>query len=128
MCNRYFFLSFFFILLGIGVDDMFILMSGLASAPLGKSTEDRIGRTMQSSGVAITITSLTNVTAFAVGMLSSFQSVRNFCFYSGKFFITHMLSPCYLLFILLFTISTFDLIFKSSNMLNTGLSQFGTTF
>lgn len=72
-----------FLIIGIGVDDMFILMSGLASAPLGKSTEDRVGTTMQSSGVAITITSLTNVTAFAVGVLSSFQSVRNFCFYSG---------------------------------------------
>ncbi|CAC5426738.1 unnamed protein product [Mytilus coruscus] len=72
-----------FLIMGIGVDDMFILMSGLASAPLNKSNEERVGRTMQSSAVAITITSLTNVTAFAIGMLSSFQSVRNFCIYTG---------------------------------------------
>ncbi|XP_063444033.1 patched domain-containing protein 3-like isoform X2 [Mytilus trossulus] len=72
-----------FLIIGIGVDDMFILMSGLASAPKDKSAEERVGRTIQSSGVAITITSLTNVTAFAAGMLSTFQSVRNFCFYTG---------------------------------------------
>ncbi|CAG2245472.1 unnamed protein product [Mytilus edulis] len=72
-----------FLIIGIGVDDMFILMSGLASAPFSKSIEERVGQTMQSNGVAITITSLTNVTAFAVGLLSTFQSVRHFCIYTG---------------------------------------------
>lgn len=63
---------------------MFIMMSAHSDAPVGKSPETRIGKAVQSSGVAVTITSLTNVVAFGIGMLSPFQSVRNFCFYSGN--------------------------------------------
>ncbi|OWF43457.1 patched domain-containing protein 3-like [Mizuhopecten yessoensis] len=72
-----------FLILGIGVDDMYILMSSLADAPFGASVEDRIAFTLQTSGVAITITSLTDFIAFMAGTLSVFKSVRNFCFYTG---------------------------------------------
>ncbi|XP_033751243.1 patched domain-containing protein 3-like [Pecten maximus] len=72
-----------FLILGIGVDDMYILMSSLADAPFGASVEDRIAFTLQTSGVAITITSLTDFIAFMAGSLSVFKSVRNFCLFTG---------------------------------------------
>ncbi|XP_033735268.1 patched domain-containing protein 3-like [Pecten maximus] len=72
-----------FLLVGIGLDDMFILLSGLADTPASNSIEDKIKQTMRTSGVAITITSLTDFLAFAVGASSVFLSVRNFCLYTG---------------------------------------------
>lgn len=70
---------------GIGIDDMFILMSGIAEAPSLKtaSTEDRIKFMMKKSGVAITITSLTDLLAFTVGATSVFVCIRLFCIYTG---------------------------------------------
>lgn len=69
---------------GIGVDDMFILLSGLTDAPLRGSVEERISYTMRTTGVAITITSITDLIAFIVGYMSDFMSVRHFCIYTGK--------------------------------------------
>jgi hypothetical protein len=71
---------------GIGIDDVFILLSGLADA---KSVEyprvsDKIYFMMKTSGIAITITSITDFLAFLIGATSVFRSVRNFCIYSGK--------------------------------------------
>lgn len=65
---------------------MFLLLSGLAETYDCKNAlepEDRIKKTLRSSGVGITITSLTDLIAFLVGASSSFISVRNFCVYTG---------------------------------------------
>ena len=62
---------------------MFLLMSGITETNYDDEVEDRIGETMRTSGVSITITSLTNLLAFAAGASSIFLSVRNFCIYSG---------------------------------------------
>lgn len=70
---------------GIGVDDMFMLMSGISNAEYEDDVETRIGETMRTSGVSITITSLTDLLAFAAGASSVFLSVRNFCIYCGKY-------------------------------------------
>ncbi|KAK3605252.1 hypothetical protein CHS0354_037652 [Potamilus streckersoni] len=72
-----------FLIIGIGVDDMFILLSGLAGAQGKGSVEDKIAETMRTSGVAITITSVTDLLAFVAGASSVFISVRNFCIYTG---------------------------------------------
>ena len=68
------------------MDDMFILLSGLMQAGFSSSVKNRIGTMMKISGVAITITSLTNIMAFACGAISTFKSVRNFCVFTGKIF------------------------------------------
>lgn len=70
---------------GIGVDDMFLLMSCWSST-LGTrdlSVPQRIRETFRAAGIGITITSLTDSLAFAIGASSVFISVRNFCLYSG---------------------------------------------
>lgn len=66
---------------------MFILLSGLADAPYDKSLKSRTGQMLRTSGVAITVTTLTDVLAFGAGASSSFKSVRNFCVYTGYSFI-----------------------------------------
>ena len=72
------------VILGIGVDDMFILLSGVADALYDGDTRSRIGQMMRRSGVAITITSLTDILAFGAGASSTFKSVRNFCVFTGN--------------------------------------------
>ncbi|XP_069116344.1 patched domain-containing protein 3-like [Argopecten irradians] len=72
-----------FLVLGIGLDDMFILMSCLADAEVKSSIEERIMHTMRTGGVAITITSVTDFLAFAIGATSVFLGVQNFCLFTG---------------------------------------------
>ena len=66
-----------FLLLGIGIDDMFVIMQcwdnlfssgdkATKEIPLAK----RIGKTMKHAGVAITVTSATDMVAFAVGSVT----------------------------------------------------------
>ena len=73
-----------FEILGIGVDAMFILLSGIADALYDHDTRSRVGQMMGKSGVAVTITSLTDILAFGAGASSTFKSVRNFCVFTGK--------------------------------------------
>ncbi|KAJ8315263.1 hypothetical protein KUTeg_007413 [Tegillarca granosa] len=67
----------------IGLDDMFLLMSGLAEVTHLETVPEKIKKTMVNSGVAITITSVTDCLAFGIGASSVFYSVRNFCIYTG---------------------------------------------
>ena len=72
---------------GIGIDDMFILMSGMAEGPsltTASSINDRMKYMLQKSGVAITITSITDLLAFTIGATSVFISIRTFCIYTGN--------------------------------------------
>lgn len=72
-----------FLIIGIGIDDMFILLSGLSEAQSKVSVEERMAETLRIAGVGISITSLTDVIAFAAGIGSTFISVRNFCIYTS---------------------------------------------
>ena len=61
-------------------------MSGIADAESieKSSVSDRISFMMRTSGIAITITSITDFLAFSIGASSVFISVRNFCIYTGN--------------------------------------------
>lgn len=65
---------------------MFILLSGMAGAPpLYKSTiiEERMAFMLKKGGVAITITSVTDMIAFIIGASAVFVSIKIFCLYTG---------------------------------------------
>ncbi|KAK7507749.1 hypothetical protein BaRGS_00000714 [Batillaria attramentaria] len=74
-----------FLIIGIGVDDMFLLMSSW-SETLGLTqltVPARVGETFAKAGIGITITSLTDFLAFCIGTTSVFRSVTNFSLYAG---------------------------------------------
>ncbi|KAK3100363.1 hypothetical protein FSP39_018780 [Pinctada imbricata] len=83
--------AFPFLIIGIGIDDMFILMSAMSDAcsipsPSGKpeaTTQEKLYYALKASGVAITITSLTNFLSFAIGSSGAFLSVEYFCITTG---------------------------------------------
>uniref|UniRef100_A0A914XRU2 SSD domain-containing protein n=1 Tax=Plectus sambesii TaxID=2011161 RepID=A0A914XRU2_9BILA len=69
-----------FLLLGIGVDDAFLMIYGWRKLDgSGLTPAERLSRTLQDVGPSITITSLTNVLAFSVGAVSSSPAIRAFC-------------------------------------------------
>lgn len=88
-CNLIFVIPF--LVIGIGIDDMFLIYSSFQQVYNKKSTEkskdklieELISKTLTKSGVSITITSLTDFTAFLVGLTTGFKSVQIFCLYAG---------------------------------------------
>ncbi|KAJ4445678.1 hypothetical protein ANN_12362 [Periplaneta americana] len=81
-----------FLLLGIGVDNTFVIMQCLDNLGKGEksaSVPERIGQTLQHAGVSITVTSLTDILAFAVGTSTVMPFLRSFCMFAatGIFFL-----------------------------------------
>jgi len=73
-----------FLLLGIGIDDMFVTMqcfNNLEEEEQKKSREERFGLTMRRAGAAITVTSLTDFLAFAIGGTTVLPALRSFCIF-----------------------------------------------
>ncbi|XP_067674728.1 patched domain-containing protein 3-like [Haliotis asinina] len=72
--------------LAVGVDDMFLMMSAWAETNIHGDDWDvptRLGHTFRKAGVGITITSITDFLAFMVGATSDFLGIRNFCIFTG---------------------------------------------
>ena len=59
---------------GIGIDDMFVIVQCWYNLredeTLGRPLHEKIGLTLQQAGVAITVTSMTDVFAFGVGAVT----------------------------------------------------------
>ncbi|KAF4098092.1 hypothetical protein G5714_022100 [Onychostoma macrolepis] len=72
-----------FLILGVGVDDMFIMISCWQKTEVDKAVEVRLAETYKEAGVSITITTLTDVLAFYIGLLTPFGSVQSFCMYTS---------------------------------------------
>merc|ERR1719188_436824 len=73
-----------FLCLGVGIDDMFVILqcwNNLAASGrhAGLSVEERVGMALQHAGVAITVTSVTNVLAFGVGAATILPGLQMFC-------------------------------------------------
>lgn len=71
-----------FLLVGIGVDDMFVMCNAIDQVPYTKTSGERIWMALSHSGPAITITSLTNALAFAFGGTTSLEALKSFCLFA----------------------------------------------
>ncbi|CBZ51687.1 putative Patched family domain containing protein [Neospora caninum Liverpool] len=72
-----------FLVLGIGVDDMFVVMNCYCVSYTIHDPEERCIQALRISGLGISITTLTNLISFGVGAFSTYMSIRNFCVYSA---------------------------------------------
>ncbi|XP_053569876.1 patched domain-containing protein 3 [Bombina bombina] len=72
-----------FLILGVGVDDMFIMLSSWQQTKVKRKVEERMADTYAEAAVSVTITTLTDALAFYIGIMTSFQSVQTFCIYTG---------------------------------------------
>ncbi|XP_078391130.1 patched domain-containing protein 3-like [Cetorhinus maximus] len=72
-----------FLILGIGVDDMFIMLASWQKTNVKGEVEDRLAETYAEAAVSITITTVTDVLAFYIGIWTPFRSVQSFCVYTG---------------------------------------------
>lgn len=72
-----------FLAIGLGIDDAFVLQAALSRMPRRWGLRKRLAVTMREAGVAITVTSITDCLAFAVGgLLTQQRGVQNFCLYA----------------------------------------------
>ena len=72
-----------FLLLGVGIDDMFVMLSAW-NRQLGKAETlaERMRETYKEAAVSITITSITNICSFGIGaIVPTFKVVSIFCTY-----------------------------------------------
>ena len=76
-----------FLLLGVGIDDTFVMLSAWKRHNPGakdpEGLEEAMAETYKEAAVSITITSLTNIISFALGAwIPSFNTVKIFCLYT----------------------------------------------
>ena len=75
-----------FLLLGLGVDDAFVLCAEFSRARRlfpKKSTEEQIGIACSHGGMSILITSITDAIAFLVGSITVLPALSWFCVFAG---------------------------------------------
>ncbi|XP_069770643.1 patched domain-containing protein 3-like [Narcine bancroftii] len=72
-----------FLILGIGIDDMFIMLASWQKTKVHDKVEERLAETYAEAAVSITITTLTDILAFYIGIMTPFRSVQSFCVYTG---------------------------------------------
>ncbi|XP_023239567.1 patched domain-containing protein 3-like [Centruroides sculpturatus] len=72
-----------FLLIGIGMDDSFVLVASWRRTNKEDSVKKRMSEAFSEAGVSISITSFTNLVCFCVGLVSPYKTVRIFCTYSA---------------------------------------------
>lgn len=72
-----------FVLLGIGVDDSFVIMNAIDRVDPALPVAERIATAMSHAGVSIMFTSLTDFTAFAISVSSALPALSAFCMYAA---------------------------------------------
>ncbi|RCN39422.1 patched family protein [Ancylostoma caninum] len=77
-----------FLIIGVGSDDVFIIIHAMRKTDKRTSLEDQIGgrtalaETMEEAGPSITVTSVTNILSFGIGILTPTPAISIFCLYT----------------------------------------------
>ncbi|KRZ52701.1 Patched domain-containing protein 3 [Trichinella nativa] len=72
-----------FLTMAIGIDDTFLTIQAWKLTDSRWSAEKRISQTLRQSGSAITLTSLTDIALFTVGLLSEMPAIQVFSIYTA---------------------------------------------
>eukprot|EP01025_Chloroclados_australasicus_P010600 TRINITY_DN1437_c0_g1_i3.p1 TRINITY_DN1437_c0_g1~~TRINITY_DN1437_c0_g1_i3.p1 ORF type:complete len:950 (+),score=108.56 TRINITY_DN1437_c0_g1_i3:595-3444(+) len=72
-----------FLLVGIGVDDTFVLVNAYDNTDPTKPVNLRIAEMYAAAGSSVTVTSLTNFFAFIIGSNTSLPALRNFSIFAA---------------------------------------------
>lgn len=70
-----------FLALAIGVDDAYVMLGAWQETDRDESPEKRLSATLREAGSAITVTSVTDVLSFTIGVFSTTPSSSIFCKY-----------------------------------------------
>ncbi|CAB3398104.1 unnamed protein product [Caenorhabditis bovis] len=71
-----------FLIIGVGCDDVFIIIHAMRKTDKTKSLEHQIAETMEEAGPSITVTSATNILSFGIGILTPTPAIALFCLYT----------------------------------------------
>uniref|UniRef100_A0A0K0FWX6 SSD domain-containing protein n=1 Tax=Strongyloides venezuelensis TaxID=75913 RepID=A0A0K0FWX6_STRVS len=72
-----------FLVLTIGIDDAFLILAGWRQGSSSLTFSERMGEALAKSGASVTVTSITDVLCFAVGLFSNIPVVQLFCLYTS---------------------------------------------
>ena len=72
-----------FMVIGIGVDNMFVIVNCIDQAPEDYETKKRFRIGLGHAGPSITITSVTDAIAFFIGSISSLPALKGLCIFAG---------------------------------------------
>lgn len=83
-----------FVLLGLGVDDSFVIMNSYRQSNPDDHIAKRMKETMAHAGVSITVTSMTDFVAFIISTSTSLPALASFCFYAATGILFLFLFQC----------------------------------
>ena len=69
------------LMLGLGLDDMFVICNSLDQVSLFKPSHERLKEALKRAGPSITLTSATDALTFLIGVNSSIPVLSSFCVY-----------------------------------------------
>ncbi|KAI1712423.1 patched family domain-containing protein [Ditylenchus destructor] len=72
-----------FLVITIGVDDAFLILAGWRHSNPKADLETRMGESLAKSGASVSVTSVTDVLCFGVGIISNLPVVQLFCLYAS---------------------------------------------
>ncbi|XP_067135697.1 patched domain-containing protein 3-like [Centruroides vittatus] len=76
-------ISVIFLLIGVGLDDSFVLLAAWRRTNINDSVKKRMSDTYSEAAVSITITSLTNFLSFCIGMTTPYRVIRIYSLYAS---------------------------------------------